>query len=122
MKRLLPIIFITGLHYILPAQSGRITLVQDDKITELLALYKSVSSTAEFYTIQVGFGTYAEAEKLKSEVGVDFPNWFSKIVFDSPTYRVQLGQFRTKMEAEREFLEVRKKYPAALILKPEKKP
>ncbi len=111
---------IAGLHQMLQAQSGRITLVQDDKITQLLALYKSVSSTAEFYTIQVGFGTYAEAEKLKSEAEVDFPKWFSKIVFDSPTYRVQIGQFRSKMEAEREFLEVRKKYPAALILKPEK--
>ncbi len=80
-----------------------------------------MNSESNFYTIQVGFGTYNTAEELKAKVDVDFPGWFSKIVFDSPTYRVQIGKFKTKLEAERKFLEVRKKYPAALLLKPEKK-
>ncbi len=104
------------------SQQGKVNIEQDQKITKLLDLYKRVNSESNFYTIQVGFGSYEKAEKLKNDVAIDFPGWYSKIVFDSPTYRVQLGRFSTKLEAERQFMEVRKKYPESIILSPEKKP
>lgn len=100
------------------AQDGRVVIHQDQRIDSLIALYKKVNKEAGFYTIQVGFGSYDKAEKLMQDVQVDFPDWYSKIVFDSPTYRVHVGQFYTKLEAERHFREVRKKYPSSLLLKP----
>ncbi len=121
MKTLILPVLATCFCIAVNAQKGTVVIQQDQKISQLVELYKSVNSTDNFYTIQVGFGTYNTAEKLKSEVDVDFPDWSSKIVFDSPTYRVQIGRFKTKLEAERKFLEVREKYPAALLLKPDKK-
>ncbi len=100
-------------------QQGTVTIEQDPELARLLEVYRITNSQINFYTIQVGFGTYEEAEELKDLVQIDFPQWKPKIIFDSPTYRVRIGNFRTKLEAERKFLEVRKKYPAALILKPE---
>jgi hypothetical protein len=100
------------------AQQGTVTIEQDPKIERLVELYKITNSRLDYYTIQIGFGNYEEAEELKSLVRIDFPQWTPQIIFDSPTYRVRVGRFRTKLEAERKFLEVRKKYPAALILKP----
>ena len=78
------------------------------------------NSKSNFFTIQVGFGSYSKAEELKQQVDIDFPDLKAKIIFDSPTYRVQIGQFRSKLEAERKFKEVRIKYPESLLLKPEK--
>ena len=101
------------------AQQGIISIDQDPKIEQLMEVYKSNNSRSDYYTIQVGFGNYEEAEDLKDLVKIDFPQWTPQIIFDSPTYRVRIGRFRTKLEAERKFIEVRKKYPAALILKPE---
>ena len=101
------------------AQEGTINVQQDEKIDKLLTLYTEVNSKADFYQIQVGFGSYQKAQNLKSQVDVDFPGWYSKIEFESPTYRVRLGKFKTKLEAERKYLEVRKKYPDAMLLKPE---
>ena len=101
------------------AQQGIISIEQDPKIEQLMEVYKSSNSRSDYYTIQVGFGNYEEAEELKDLVKIDFPQWTPQIIFDSPTYRVRIGRFRTKLEAERKFIEVRKKYPAALILKPE---
>ncbi len=118
MKVLLTAMILVSFNILAIAQSGRINIQQDEKITDLLALYKQVNSSADSYTIQIGFGSYSQAENLKLDADRDFPGWYSKIIFDSPTYRVQIGRFKTKLEAEREFLEVRKKYPAALILKP----
>lgn len=122
MKTVIIIVFLALFTSMGHAQQGKVNIEQDQKITKLLDLYKNVNSESNYYTIQVGFGSYEKAEKLKNDVAIDFPGWYSKIVFDSPTYRVHVGRFSTKLEAERQFIEVRKKYPESLILSPEKKP
>lgn len=121
MKTLITLVLLVGLAFYGTAQNGNISIEQDKKIDALLEIYKAVNSTTNYYTIQIGFGSYAKAENLKSQADIDFPGWYSKIVFDSPTYRVHIGRFTTKLEAERRFQEVRRKYPASLLLKPEKK-
>ena len=117
MKKLIIIVITVGFTGFTFAQKGVVTVEQDPKINQLLEVYKSANSNRDYYTIQIGFGTYSEAEKLQQDVNIDFPQWKSKIVFDSPTYRVRIGRFKTKLEAERNFLEVREKYPQSLILK-----
>lgn len=120
MKFILFIGIFCGFCLVSQAQQGKINIEQDAKLEEALDIYASNNSNSDYYTIQVGFGSYSRAENLKAQVEVDFPGWQSKIVFDSPTYRVHVGRFKTKLEAERRFIEVREKYPASLLLKPEK--
>ncbi len=69
------------------AQSGKISIEQDASITRLLEVYKISNSKSNFFTIQVGFGSYSKAEELKQQVEIDFPDLKSKIIFDSPTYQ-----------------------------------
>lgn len=104
------------------AQQGRVNIQQDPELGELIKLYSEVNSDTGYYQIQVGFGNNQKAQELKSQVEIDFPDWDSKIEFESPTYRVRVGRFKTKLEAERKFLEVRKKYPDAMLLKPKADP
>lgn len=113
------LIFICSLTYSF-AQNGQVNIEQDEKIDELLKLYKSSNSSSDYYRIQVGFGSFAMAQRIKSEVEIDFPDLSSKIDFDSPTYRVRVGRFKNKLDAERKFIEVRAKYPDAMLLKPKK--
>ena len=42
----------------------------------------------------------------------------AKIEFEEPSFRVRLGSFNDRLEAERKFLIVRKKFPNAMILNP----
>ena len=102
------------------AQQGQVNIQQDDKIADLLDIYKSSNESHEYFRIQVGFGSYSKAQSIKENVDIDFPGLSSKIDFDSPTYRVRVGRFKTKLEAERKFKEVRIKYPDAMLLKPKK--
>ncbi len=120
MKAIFIIMFMTfGLGTAL-AQKGQIKIEQDQKIKTLLDAYKSLNENADYYRIQVGFGSFDKAQKIKSEVEIDFPDLPSKIDFDSPTYRVRVGQFKNRLEAERKYNEVRQKYPDAMLLKPKK--
>jgi len=117
-----PIFIITALFclQIAKAQDGTINIQQDPKIDQLVKVYKTVNSKVDYYQIQVGFKTNDQsAQRLLDQVQIDFPTWYSTIKFQEPTYRVRLGKFRDKLEAERKFIEVRKKYPNAMLLKPE---
>ncbi len=120
MKSLISLSIAAFATLTLSAQKGQVNIQQDQKIEALLKVYKSFNSNAEYYRIQVGFGSYAKASRLKTKVETDFPLMPSKIDFDSPTYRVRLGRFKTRLEAERKFKEVRQKYPDAMLLKPKK--
>ena len=112
-------IFLLGFVFLGKAQEGVVTIEQDPKIEQLVKVYNKVNSNKGYYQIQVGFGSYQKAQNLKSQVDIDFPGWYSKIEFQEPTYRVRLGKFQDPLEAERRFREVRKKYPSAMLLKPE---
>lgn len=103
----------------LNAQEGTTAIEQDERIDRLVKVYNKVNANKGYYQIQVGFGSYEKAQNLKSQVDIDFPGWFSKIEFQEPTYRVRLGKFQDPLEAERRYREVRKKYPSAMLLKPE---
>lgn len=100
------------------SQVGQVSIHQESELSRLLSIYTKGNADPKIYTIQVGFGNYAIAEKLKSEVELEYPDWPVTLVFDSPTYRVQVGRFHNVLDAEREFLEVRKKYPGAILLRP----
>ena len=42
------------------------------------------------------------------------------IVFNTPNYKVWVGNFKTRIEAERNLIEILKKHPKALLIKPSK--
>ncbi len=120
MKTVIIILLSTLTFNLCHAQQGKITIEQDKKITDLLEIYKTSNESSEYYRIQVGFGSYAKAQDIQSKVEQDYPDLPSKIDFDSPTYRVRVGRFKIKLDAERKFKEVRQKYPDAMLLKPKK--
>ncbi len=103
------------------AQQGTISIEQDPKIDALVQIYKSTPDLAAVYRIQIYFGSLNDAKDIKMQAEGDYPDWYSKIDFISPSYRVRIGQFKTKLDAERNLMDVRKKYPSAMLIKPEKK-
>ena len=120
-RRLLIFLWAISASSAATAQQGTVSIEADPGIDRLLNIYKEARANADYYTIQVGFGTYDDAEELKDEVSMVFPEYEPNIVFDSPTYRVQIGKFSNRLEAEKKYLEVRKKFPAALLLRPDNK-
>jgi hypothetical protein len=109
--------FVLFSGFVLQAQRGQVSIEQDPEIGRLLNIYKEAKANADYFTIQVGFGSYDFAKELRDEVSIEFPEFKPDIVFDSPTYRVHIGKFSNRLEAEKKFLEVRRKFPGALLLK-----
>lgn len=116
--------FILGFNALSLAQEGRVTVNQDEMIPQLIALKTQMvkdSRIGERFRIQLFSGDNSQASKVIKEYRTLYPNWPSTIVYETPNYKVWVGNFRTSLEADRALMEIKNTFPAAFRFRPEKK-
>lgn len=105
------------------SQEGKTTLSQDLKIEQLLKEKRKINqniSTNESYKIQIFYGNSDDSKKKLQEFKRDFKEIDGTIVYTNPNFKVWVGNFETRLEVEKAMLEIKKKYPTALLIKPSK--
>lgn len=102
------------------AQQGNVTINQDQKITQLLNLKKEMNSKETHYKIQIYNGNRADAYKAQTEFKSSFTDWKSEIKYESPNFKIWIGNFRTRLEADRALKKIKKEFNSAFIFKPKK--
>lgn len=98
-----------------------VTVKQDATFEELLVekrKYNSSLRVNEFYKIQIFNGTMEESKKLLLQFKKDNPNYDATIIFNTPTYKVWVGNYKTRIEAEKNSIVLKKKYPNLFLIKP----
>nr|WP_321221651.1 SPOR domain-containing protein [uncultured Psychroserpens sp.] len=101
------------------AQDGVVKIEQDSDITKLLE-YKKDVKTVDLYKIQLDFGSRSEAESLKRKFQNTFAQWPAEMVYETPNYKVWVGNFSTRLEADIALLEIKKKFSKAMVFEPKK--
>jgi len=101
------------------AQQGVVTIDQDNDISKLLE-YKKDIKTVNLYKIQLDFGSRSEAESLKTKFKNTFAQWPAEMVYETPNYKVWVGNFSTRLEADIALLEIKKKFSKAMVFEPKK--
>lgn len=99
------------------------TIEQDPKIENLLKEKRKINTGItinDLYKIQIYNGKKDEAVKSLNEFKSAFKEIDGTIVYNNPTFKVWVGSFKTRIEAENALLEIKKKYPLALLIKPNK--
>ena len=105
------------------AQQQNTNIKQDTKFEQLLVEKRKVNSSIianERYKIQIFSGSSEGAKKALYDSRQDYKELDGTIVFYTPNYKVWLGNFRTRIEAERYCVEIKKNYPNLLLIKPQK--
>ncbi len=106
------------------SQTKKSNIEQDEKIEKLL-LEKRKNNSAitinDKFKIQIFFGNIEESKKALISFKKDFPQTDGTITFSNPSYKVWVGSFKSKIEAEKALLTVKKKYTTAVIIEPNKK-
>ena len=105
------------------AQTGKFNIIQDPKFESLLNEKRKINSSItvnDRYKIQIFYGTSEEAKKNLTAFRKEYKNLDGTIVYSNPTYKVWVGTFKTRIEAEKNYREILKKYPNALLLRPNK--
>lgn len=99
------------------AQNGTVTIDQDKQIITLLEFKKDITTT-DIYKIQIFSGNRASAEQAKSEFMNSFNDWPTSIEYNTPNYKIWVGNFTNKLEAERALHKIKPNYQTAFIFKP----
>ncbi|MEY4037799.1 MAG: hypothetical protein RIR67_109 [Bacteroidota bacterium] len=105
------------------AQIIKNTANNDSKIEQLLNEKRKINSSIALndrYKIQIFSGESEKAKKTVVLFKQEFKEIDATIVFNTPNYKVWIGNFKTRMEAERNFVEIKKKYKNVLLIKPNK--
>ena len=106
------------------AQRGEINISKDSKIDKLLTYQKEINQETDNdrrFKIQIFNGNLKNAQRLKSQFEYKYGNIPANIKFETPNYKVWVGNFRTSLEADRYLAEVQQTFPNAFIFTPPKK-
>lgn len=105
------------------AQDQKITVSQDPKFEQLLNEKRKINTSItinDHYKIQIYIGGSEAAKKTLNEFKQEFKNIDGTIVFNTPNYKVWVGNFKTRMEAEKNLVEIKRKYKNVFLIKPSK--
>lgn len=105
-----------------PQPEAVVTINQDPRIKILLDLKSKMEKEGDFsdrYKIQLYYGNLNQANEIMKASKEAFPEWDSSIRWETPNYKVWLGNYRTRLDADRALKKVHEKFPNAFIFKPE---
>ena len=105
----------------LNAQEQNSTLNQDPKFEQLLSEKRKINPSLilnDSYKIQIFNGSSENAKKTLSEFKQEFATIEGTIIFNTPNYKVWVGNFRTRIEAERNLVAIKDRYKNLLLIKP----
>ncbi|MFC5681698.1 SPOR domain-containing protein [Flavobacterium sp. MAHUQ-51] len=105
------------------AQESKINIQQNPKFEQLLNDKRKINASLavnEGYKIQVFSGVSEKAKNTLNECKQLFADLDGTIVFNTPNYKVWIGNFRNRIDAERKLIEIKKVYGNAFLIKPKK--
>ena len=122
-KIFLSLLALVALSSEMNAQGQNVSVSQDPKFEQLLNEKRKINASLavnDSYKIQIYTGGSENAKKTLSEFRQEFNNIDATIVFNTPNYKVWVGNFKSRIEAERNLVDIRKKYKKILLIKPSK--
>lgn len=100
-------------------KEGTVRIESSAHIDEMLAQKKDYNKTVETlegYKIQIYYGSEKKCYEVKDEFSSLFPNIATSIIFSTPQWKLQIGNYRTRLEADHTMVNIKKEYPAAIVL------
>ncbi len=120
-KNLLSFLFCGISAFYVQAQEQNGTILQDPKFEQLLNDKRKINSSLtvnDSYKIQIYTGGSENAKKTLNEFRQQFSDLDATIVFNTPNYKVWVGNFRTRIEAEKTLADIKDSYKNVLLIKP----
>ena len=70
-----------------------------------------------FYTIQIYYGGLEEADSILEDFRENYQEIKSNLIFETPNYKVRIGEYKDINIASQKLEEIRRIYPSSFIIK-----
>ena len=97
---------------------GYVNLNADYRLNELMSRFKEINEGKQIqgFRVQLYSGDRKGAFDLKANFIKQFPELPCNVVYESPDFKVQIGNYRTQMEAECGLQDIRPVFKAAFVV------
>jgi len=86
-------------------------------VNELITKKKDFNKEFKYgYRIQLYNGFEVEAKKTQAKFRIEFPDIRTHIVYRQPEWKIQVGTYKTKLEADRALLAIKKEFSEAIVV------
>jgi len=106
----------------LNAQENKSHIQADPLVQELLVLKSKMTESNELnerYKIQLFSGSTLEAaNEIRKKFKIRHPNHPASIEYQTPNYKVWVGDFRDRLEAERLFISIKDDFKSSFVFRP----
>ena len=87
------------------------------EIKNLIAKKRTYNKAFGFgYRIQVYYGNETTAKSLRTKFKIDFPTVYNGLTYDQPYWKVQVGNYKTKLEADKAVLQFKEKFSGLIVV------
>ena len=87
------------------------------KFYDLKKDYSKRIFESTFYTIQIYFGDLKKADSILEDFRENYQEIKSNLIFETPNYKVRIGEYRDVNIASQKLEKIRKIYPSSFIIK-----
>jgi hypothetical protein len=119
VKFLISILLIFLSYSLANAQDENV--VYNDTLTQKLFQIKKDYSKrifeSTYYTIQIYFGDFKNADSILIDFQENYEGIKSELIFETPNYKVRIGEYKDVNIASQKLEGIRKRYPGSFILK-----
>lgn len=87
------------------------------QIKNLIAKKRSYNKTYGFgYRIQLYNGTEKKARSYQERFKIEFPGIYSKLTYNTPEWKVQVGNYKTRLEADKALIKFKKEFIGIIVI------
>ena len=101
------------------SQNGKVAINQSNKLDSVVKLKKELNGKVQKLRIQIFNGDRENAELVMKEYLEIFNDTSASIIYETPNYKIWVGNFYNQLEADKKLIEIRKKFRSAFIFRPE---
>tara|TARA_B100001175_G_scaffold177783_1_gene151024 strand:+ start:358 stop:735 length:378 start_codon:yes stop_codon:yes gene_type:complete len=124
MKNKLIYIFLLAISSTIYSQDFNSKINQNPKFKKLLELSKKANNEyfkSNYFSIQIFSGNFKNTDSILKFVEREYINDSIFFFFETPNYKIQVGKFKSRIEAQKRLRDVSKVFKSAFILKPNAK-
>lgn len=87
------------------------------QIKDLIAKKRAYNKEFGFgYKIQIYYGNETKAKSLRNKFRLEFPKVYNALEYDQPYWKVQVGNYKTKLEADKDVVLFKEKFSGIIVI------
>ena len=115
-------IIVLILNFSTQAQNGKVEITQSIEIEKVIEIKKEINKNKSMLRIQIFNGSREDANNTKEKFENIKVDSIIDMVYETPNYKIWVGNYKTQLEADIKLLEIKRYFPDAFIFRPIVKP